>query len=185
MNKLYIFLILIFLASCTTKESQNSIDRTSLRSSNDTLHSKPNIQTSNWNDLKKYIGTYSKDTDFFQNTIIKNELKRILGSDLKAYEEHLALSGYGEIEYKYGLMYGDVSQLHVGGFSSLFFVDIRNKKMYLFWLDGTVGAKKYKIYGDNPIPANVLNLIEQKMNTSWGHVAKFSVKGDSIDIETK
>ena len=139
-------------------------------------------QISDWNGLKKYIGTYSKNTDFFKNQIIKTEFKKILSNDYKNYQDFLYLAGCGEIEFKYGLMYGDVSQLHVGGYSSLFFINIKEKKMYLFWLTGTVGDKQFKIYGDKPTPANVLNLIEEEMNTSWGHVAKFKVKGDSIDI---
>jgi hypothetical protein len=185
MNRFFIILAVSLLTSCSIKENKNTIDKTKVITKNDTIDLQSTNQTSNWNDLKKYIGTYSKDTDFFRNPIVKNELEKILGKDLKDYEEHLSLSGCGEIEYKYGLLYGDVSQLHVGGFSSLFFVDITNKKMYLFWLSGTVGGKDYKIYGDKPIPANVLNLIEQEMNICWGHVARFFVKGDSIDIETK
>jgi len=139
-------------------------------------------QTSTWDSLKKYIGTYSKDTNFFQNSIIKNEMKRILGNDYKNYQSFFSLAGCGEIEFQYGLMYGDVSQEHVGGYNSIFFVNIKDKKMYLFWLQRTVGDKQYKIYGDKPIPADVLNLIEKEMNIGWGHVATFKVKSDSIDI---
>jgi hypothetical protein len=184
MIKAYIFLAIILLMGCTTNDSKKVVDKPNVPAAKDTsmLH---NTKTSNWTDLKRYVGTYSKDTNFFQNPVIKTELKRILSTDWKSYQKHFALSGCGEIEYKYGLMYGDISQLHVGGFSSLFFVDVEDKKMYLFWLDGTVGGKDYKIYGDKPIPASVLNLIAQEMNIGWGHVANFVVKSDSIDIQTK
>ena len=184
MIKVYIFLTVILLTGCTTNESKRVIDKTNVPATKDTSVLQ-NTKTSNWTDLKRYIGTYSKDTNFFQNPIIKTELKRILGADWNSYQKHLALSGCGEIEYKYGLMYGDVSQLHVGGFNSLFFVDVKDEKMYLFWLNGTVGGKDYKIYGDKPIPASVLNLITQEMNIGWGHVATFTAKRDSIDIQTK
>lgn len=186
MNKLILYLT-VFLFSINSgqavrkytvdkKNSINTIERVSLQ---------PNKQQNDWQDLKKYIGKYSKGTDFFKNPIVKNELKRILVSDYKLYQEHIAFSGCGEISYKYGLIYGDVSQLHVGGYSSLFFINIKDKKMYLFWLKETVRAKKYKIYGDKPIPSNVLNIIEEEMNIGWGHVATFKVKGDSIVIEPK
>jgi hypothetical protein len=185
MNRIYIYLTIILLTSCSPNDSKKTIDKTSTTAITDTSILQPTIKTPGWKELKGYIGSYSKDTDFFKNPIIATELKRILGADWMSYQDHFALSGCGEIEYRYGLMYGDVSQLHVGGYTSLFFVDINDKKMYLFWLKGTVGRKDYKIYGDNPIPASVLNLIEQEMNITWGHVATFIIKGDSIDIQTK
>jgi len=141
--------------------------------------------SANWNKLMNYIGAYSKKTDFFTNPIIKAELQRILGPDLKSYYEFIELSGCGEISYKYGLIYGEVSQDHVGGYSSLFLVNAKEKKMYLFWLKKMVRDKDYKIYGDKPIPANVLNIIEQEMNIGWGHVAIFKIIDDSINIQLK
>ncbi len=139
-------------------------------------------QTTSWNDLKKYIGTYSKQTDFFRNPLIKNELKKILGEDYKSYQSFVSSAGCGEVEFKYGLIYGDVSQESVGGYNSLFFINIKSEKIYLFWLTERVWDKKYKIYGDKPTPANVLNLITEDMNIGWGHVATFKAEGDSINI---
>lgn len=139
-------------------------------------------QTS-WNGLKKYVGTYSKETDFFKNEIVQKELKRILGKDYKSYREFVSYAGCGEIEYQYGLIYGDVSQLHIGGYNSIFFINIHEKKMYLFWLTGSVIEWQYKIYGNRPIPVNVLNIISENMNTGWGHVASFRVDKDSIFMD--
>jgi len=186
MNRFIVFLIVLLFGinSSQAVHKDTAVKEKSINKS-DTVLLRTNKQSSDWSDLKKYIGTYSKNTDFFENPIVKNELKRILGSDLKLYQKHLALSGCGKINYKYGLIYGDVSQLHVGGYNSLFFVNINDKKMYLFWLTSSVKDKKYKIYGDKPIPANVLNIIEEEMNICWGHVATFKVKGDNIDIELK
>lgn len=188
MNKQCILLVLTFalLTSCFRTEKKQAVQEKEtkiVKTDTTTLKSEP--QALNWNELKKYIGTYSNQTDFFDNSIIKNELQRILGSDFKLYQEHISLSGGGEINYKYGLIYGDVSQLHVGGYSSLFFINIRDKKMYLFWLTGRVRDKKFKIYGDKPNPANVLNLIEEEMNICWGHVADFKIKDDSINFLLK
>ena len=81
-----------------------------------------------------------------------------------------------------GVLYADLSQLHVGGYSSLVFVDINHHKMYLFWLKGTVSDKDYRIYGDRPIPETVSRVIEKELNTSWGHVAEFKVTGDNVII---
>ena len=142
-------------------------------------------QTSDWSSLRKYIGAYSCDAKFYENPIVKIELKRILRKDYSAYQDFCRLSGCGEIGFKHGLMYGDVSQLHVGGYSSLFFVDIEKRRMFLFWMPGRVGELKYKIYGDKPIYPSVLNLISQEMNVAWGHVATFKVQGDSISIVSK
>lgn len=136
-------------------------------------------------DLKEYIGTYPKQTDFFQNQIIIQELKRILDEDFLKYQEHISFSGSGEIKYKHGLIYGDVSQQHVGGYTSIFFVDPTSEKMHLFWLKQSVKDKDYYIYGDKPVPIDVMNLIIEKMNIKWGHVASFNIVRDSIEIEIK
>lgn len=188
-NSIGIIIIIIILAACNynRRESTNednsktdSIGKNRTENRNDI-----NQNLNDWSDLKKYIGTYPKDSNFFENIIIKNELKRILVGDYEIYRKHITKSGCGEINYKYGLIYGDVSQLHVGGYSSLFFINIQKKTMYLFWLLKDVEDKEYKIYGDEPIPANVLNLIEQEMNITWGHVAKFSIQAEKINIELK
>jgi hypothetical protein len=186
----YISLIILAIASCNNPNKQDSLQ--SVNFSEDSLPEKgievnknSISQKSDFENLKKYIGKYPKQTDFFDNPIIRKGLKEILKGDFSNYMNFVSMAGCGEMNYKYGLIYGDVSQLHVGGYSSLIFIDIDDKKMFLFWLKETVSDKKYKIYGQKPIQANVLNLIEQEMNISWGHVANFSIQGDSILIELK
>ena len=185
MNKIYLLIVAAYLTSCLTNDGNKLIHKTGEAEERNASSLHPDTSTSEWSDLKMYVGTYSKQTDFFENPIIKTELKRILDKDWKDYQEHIVLSACGETKFKYGLIYGDVSQMHVGGFSSLFFVDVKSEKIYLFWLDGAVGDKDYKIYGDRPIPSRVLHLIEEEMNTGWGHVATFVIKGDRIDIHPK
>ena len=148
----------------------------------------PEVQEVNAPDfesLMKYVGKYPKQTDFFENPIVTEGLKEILKEDFTTYIDFVSKAGCGEMNYKYGLIYGDVSQLHVSGYASLIFINCKEEKMYLFWLKETVREKNYKIYGDKPVPVNVLNLIVQEMNISWGHVANFSTQADSIKIELK
>lgn len=140
-------------------------------------------ENQDWNDTDKYIGKYSRETDFFENPVIENELLRILGNDYESYMEHVSMSGCGEICNRYGLIYGSVSQMNIGGYSSLFFIDTSTRKMYLFWLKEAVLDKKYTIFGDKPVPADILSIIEQEMNVTWGHVANFSVLDGKILIE--
>ena len=146
---------------------------------------KSQTQIDEWVSLKKYIGTFPTENDFFKNPIIVNELKRILGNDYKSYCDHVSLSGCGSMVNENNLIYGNISQDHVGGYDSQIYIDIQNKKIYLFWLSSIVRDKTYKIYGDRPIPNEILKLIVDDMNEGWGHVASFSFYLDSIKIDLK
>jgi hypothetical protein len=181
MRHLTIYLLAILvLTSCGLKQSDSSANSNRI----DSLKI-DKAQSNDWLTLKKYIGTFPKETDFFKNPIVTNELKRILGSDYKLYLDHVSQSGCGSMISKDNLIVGDISQLHVGGYGSIVFIDIANKKMYLFWLSSTVSDKIYKIYGDKPIPNTILRLIVDNMNEGWGHVAHFTVDSDSVKIEIK
>ena len=190
MKKIILILIIFSLTlSCSElkeKETKTYIKTNNIDSSY-TTDSKTEIEMNrnDFEELKKYIGKYPKQSDFFKNPLIINRLKKILKSDYSNYMEHVSISGCGEMSYKYRLIYGDISQLHVGGYSSIVFIDIDNERLFLFWLYETIKDKRYSIYGDKPTPENVLNLIEQEMNIVWGHVAKFFIKADSINIELK
>ena len=135
-----------------------------------------------YNSLKKYIGKYPKQTKFFDEPLVKSELKRILGKDYQQYRQHVGFSGCGPFILKDNLLYADVSQLHVGGYSSLVFADLKERRFFLFWLKGQVAAKEYQIYGDKPIPEPILGIIVEEMNQSWGHVAEFAIKDNTIAI---
>jgi hypothetical protein len=177
---LNILLLTILLIGCQFRKSDIKISPSQTESIN-----KDKVPSGNWVSLKKYIGTFPKNTDFFKNPIIVNELKRILGADYKSYCDHVTLSGCGAMMSQDNLIYGDVSQLHVGGYGSEIFIDLQKRKIYLFWLPGMVRDKKYKIYGDKPIPQNILKLFVDNMNEGWGHVVNFSIESDSIKIDLK
>lgn len=120
---------------------------------------------------------------FLAIPFVRDGLKGILGKDYKAYLEFLAFSGCGPIESTADLLSVDLSQLHVGGYDSILFVNIVSKDVHLFWLNGTVGEKNYKIYGRHPVPSEIMKMIVDNMNSGWGHVANFTAVGDSIAIE--
>ena len=135
--------------------------------------------------ITSQVGKYPHPkSEFFKSACLLNELKRILGPDYKAYCEHLSASGAGMLTKEGDYFCGDVSQLHVGGYSSLFYVDAKNEKMYLFWLKKSVSEREYQIYGDGPIPAAVLASIAKHMNETWGHVATFRIIGERLVIES-
>ena len=134
--------------------------------------------------ITSQVGKYPHPkSEFFKSACLLTELQRILGPDYKAYREHLSQSGAGMLEKEGDYVSGDVSQLHVGGYSSLFYVDPKNEKIYLFWLKKSVSEKEYQIYGDGPIPAAVLSSIAKRMNQTWGHVATFKFAGERLVIE--
>lgn len=138
-----------------------------------------------YDNLKKYIGKYPKQTKFFNEPLVKSELKKILQNDYQQYLRHVGFSGCGPFMLKETFLYADVSQLHVGGYSSLVFVDLKERRFYLFWLKGQVAEKKYQIYGEIPIPGAILKAIVEEMNQSWGHVAEFEIKDNGIAINVK
>ena len=76
----------------------------------------------------------------------------------------------------------DVSQQHVGGYTSLIFVRLTDGQLFLFWLKERVVEKKYEFYGPRPIPTEVGEIVQSEMNSQWDHVASFEVQGDSLKI---
>ncbi|HCY77676.1 MAG TPA: hypothetical protein DHV28_17325 [Ignavibacteriales bacterium] len=139
-------------------------------------------QNLKWSELDAYVGKYSKDTGFFENDLVKTELKKILDDDFNAYMKFVETAGYGIIEKVDNIIYGDVSMMHVGGYNSLFLIDTKKREMYLFWMNGALRDKEYQIYGTRPIPETIKKIIEDDMNTGFGHVAKFYFKNDHLEI---
>lgn len=95
----------------------------------------------------------------------------------------MGLSGCGAIEKRDGFLLMDVSQLHVGGFTSLIFIRLSDGAIFLFWLKSTVADKQRSFYGQRPIPGIVSQTVGSELNKEWGHVARFSVHGENIEIQ--
>ena len=53
-------------------------------------------------------------------------------------------------------------------------VNPKTNKVWLFWLPGTVGERKWKLYGPQPAPDDVSKTVVDELNSVWGHVASFS-----------
>jgi hypothetical protein len=136
-------------------------------------------------DLSKYVGTYPCENGLLKQPLLLQSLRKILGQDYKAYREHMRFSGCGAIEREGGFLVLDVSQLHVGGYWSLMFVRESDGALFLFWLKSTVSEKDYKFYGERPIPCEVSRGVESRLNVGWGHVAKFTVIGEQVNIDLK
>lgn len=134
-------------------------------------------------DLGKYVGTYPCTNGLLRQPILLSSLKQILQGDYDAYREHMKFSGCGAIEKRDGYLLMDVSQLHVGGYTSLIFVRLRDGVLFLFWLKATVAQKEYGFYGQKPIPAAISQIVESELNTTWGHVAQFHVRGENVQID--
>lgn len=175
MKKQALFYVFAFLISCIPFQKKQ----------NDDGHNFVDEQNLNWRALNAYVGKYSKDTDFFKNELVKSQLKKILNDDYNAYLDFVESAGYGMIEKLDNIIYGDVSIMHVGGYNSLFFINLEERKMYLFWLNSTVIEKDYKIYGKRPIPDQIKKIIEDDMNMGFGHVARFDFYKDSLLINLK
>lgn len=95
----------------------------------------------------------------------------------------MKFSGCGAIEQKSGFLLMDVSQLHVGGYTSMIFVRSCDGAVFLFWLKKTVAEKEYNFYGQRPIPTAVSRIVESELNTTWGHVAHFHERRENAETE--
>lgn len=136
-------------------------------------------------DLVHYVGTYPCSNGLLKDQVLLKELKSVLGPDYAAYRAHMGVSGCGAIERRDGYLLMDVSQLHVGGYSSLIFVRLNDGVLYLFWLKAAVPEKRWHIYGPRPVPKLVMRGIEADMNERWGHVARFRVRGEVLEIDLR
>jgi hypothetical protein len=161
---------------------QNVKSKNSLQSE---FPNKNNLSQKNWQTLEKYVGTFPFRSGFLKDSIVISELKRILGSDYDSYLKHVALSGCGKIVQNGKILISDISQLHVGGYESIILLNISKQKGYLFWLSSTVSKKDFKIYGDKPVPYEILEIIVNNLNEGWGHVANFVIENKSIKIDLK
>lgn len=176
MKKQTLFYVLAFFLSCTTiQKKQNE----TLQATDYNFGVEQNL---NWGLLNAYVGKYPKETDIFKNELVTNELKKILNDDYDAYLNFVESAGCGIVEKLDDIIYCDISMEHVGGHNSLFLIDTKEFEMYLFWLNGTVREKDYKIYGKRPIPILIKKIIVDDLNTGWGHVARFEFHYDSLLI---
>lgn len=133
-------------------------------------------------DLAKFVGTYPCSNGLLQDRVLLSSLRKVLDSDYQAYREHMGLSGCGAIEKRDGFLLMDVSQLHVGGYTSLIFIRLHDGALFLFWLKSTVAEKHWSFYGQRPIPTTVCQIVESELNKEWGHVAQFSFDGENLEI---
>jgi hypothetical protein len=143
----------------------------------------PSLEITSTRDLAKYVGTYPCTNGLLKQPVLLSSLKQILRGDYEAYREQMKFSGCGAIERRDGFLLMDVSQMHVGGYTSLIFVRLRDGALFLFWLKSTVAQKEYSFYGQKPIPAPVSKIVESELNATWGHVAQFHVHGENVRIE--
>lgn len=123
----------------------------------------------NLNLYAQLIGTYQSEKFL---GLINKGLRNSLGKDYPKYKEFVEDCGRGEIEFRYGFMYEDVSISHVGGYESMVFVN-EGLEVYVFWINSRIKIGDYMVYGPKPIPNAVLDIIVQEMNPVWGHVGHF------------
>jgi hypothetical protein len=136
-------------------------------------------------ELSEHVGEYPCSTGLLEAPVLRAALKGILGTDYDAYLDHMHFSGCGAIQRPGAFLLMDVSQLHVGGYSSLIFVRPSDGAVYVFWLRGTVAEKRYALYGVQPVPDEVRQTIVTEMNMAWGHVATFSWRGAILEINVR
>ncbi|QYY37099.1 hypothetical protein [Ruficoccus sp. ZRK36] len=135
-------------------------------------------------DIRSQVGKFCvpQRCYFFHSTCIRAELKRILGDDFEEYLRHLAHSGSSMLTLEGDTVSVDVSQLHVGGFTSLLYFDLQKETIVLFWMRAGVLEQDHAVYGDKPVRADILDSMVSSLNSTWGHVAEFSRDGQEISI---
>jgi hypothetical protein len=124
--------------------------------------------------LSSHVGEYPCQTGLLGASVLQTALLSVLSADYGAFLEHMQFSGCGAVAWRGPLLLMDVSQEHVGGYTSLIMVNPKTSKVWLFWLPGTVSDKHWKLYGPQPVPDEVSKLVVDELNSVWGHVASFS-----------
>jgi hypothetical protein len=133
-------------------------------------------------DITRFLGTYPCDNGLLRSPAILSALRKTLGQDYREYRQHIALSGCGSLEMRDKYVFADVSQLHVGGYTSYILISPSDRTTYVFWLKSTVREKDWAFYGPRPIPETVLHIVETKLNEAWGHVANFRIVDQNLMI---
>ena len=78
----------------------------------------------------------------------------------------------------------DVSQPHVGGYTSIILVRESGNGLALLWLKTTVREKNLKLYSEGSLEEPAINEFRRAMNVSWGHVACFVSEGRTLRVDT-
>ena len=136
-------------------------------------------------EIGRFLGTYPCANGLLSSPALTSALKTTLGSDYQTYRQHVALSGCGAMVVRDGFVFADVSQLHVGGYTSYIFVRPTDGAMWVFWLKSAVWDKNWELYGPRPIPESLLHTTEVELNTGWGHVAEFRFDRENLVIKLK
>jgi hypothetical protein len=124
--------------------------------------------------LARHVGEYPCSTGLLGAPVLQSAIRSVLAADYGAYLEHIQQSGCGAIAWRGAWLLLDVSQLHVGGYTSFILVNPTTKQVWVFWLQGEVMDKKWMLYGRQPVPGDMSKAIVDELNSSWGHVASFS-----------
>jgi hypothetical protein len=135
--------------------------------------------------LPRYVGTYPCTNGVIVSPVMQEALKRALGPDFAAYQKHVALASCGPVEVEGQYYVIDESQMGVGGHTSLIFVKLPEETVHVFWLKSLLAERNCAIYGPRPVPKEVMASILRRMNEGWGRVARFTARGDKVDIVIK
>lgn len=118
-----------------------------------------------------------------QTRAMQSALHKTLGSDYNSYIDFMTQCGCRQIESHGPYLMMDVSQDHVGGYTSLILVRKSDAVMFLLWLKSGVGENDLEVYGPKPRPRPVIDLFAHAMNVAWGHVACFVPAGNTVKID--
>lgn len=117
--------------------------------------------------IGRFVGTFPCETGLLNSPALRAAFKRTLAADYAEYLKHISISGCGKLEMRGQYAFADVSELHVGGYTSYIFVRPDNGAMYVFWLNSTVAQKQWAFYGPKPIPDIVLQTVADDLFECW------------------
>jgi hypothetical protein len=146
---------------------------------------RPAARLSDIREVTRYLGTYPCANGLLKSQAVLSALKGAMGQDFQKYRQHISLSGCGKLELRDGWAFADISQSHVGGYTSYVFIRPTDGEAYVFWLKSAVGNKDWEIYGEKPVPQSILHTVESELNEGWGHVAGFRFDGQNLVIALK
>ena len=70
-------------------------------------------------------------------------------------------------------------QRGVGGYTADVILDSKDN-LYIFWINDQVKSGNFEVFGEKQFSPTLFSVIEKELNTTWGHVARFTFKNGNL-----
>ncbi len=129
-----------------------------------------NTDNSAYTVLLKYDGRYTQEVNFFKQSLVVAELKKIMGNNYSMFVNNFLSSCTGvQIIVRNKVVIVDTFIPHAGPYNrGILFIDAVNHQSFLYWNDS---EGKNHFYGKTPVSNIMAHCIEQQLQTNQQYAA--------------